>query len=387
MLLRFFIFILLIVNTAFSQDIQVGASRIEEYLPKLQGKNIAIVCNHSSLIDTTHLVDSLLTYKVSIGVIFAPEHGFRGDADAGAHVKSGKDVKTGIPIMSLYGKNKKPNPKDLQGIDIIVFDIQDVGTRFYTYISTLQYVMEACSENSIPLLILDRPNPNGHYVDGPVLEKKYTSFVGMQSIPIVYGMTIGEYATMLKGEKWITMPKPLEQEVITCLYYSHQSKVKLSVPPSPNLKSNLAIALYPSLCLFEGTNVSVGRGTDRPFEMYGSPDIVFKNFPFSFIPQSKPGAQSPPFLNKRCQGEDLSKIAVPFQFSLKYIILAYQNWIGNKDSFFLKNLFFDKLAGNDKLRKQIIKKLSEEEIRKSWKSDLDKFKRIRKKYLLYEDFE
>ncbi|MFY7860989.1 MAG: exo-beta-N-acetylmuramidase NamZ domain-containing protein [Chitinophagales bacterium] len=370
----------------YSQDIIPGAYQTQNYLPKLSGKRVGVVCNHSSIVGESHLIDLLIEKKQKVNMIFAPEHGFRGTADAGAHIKSGLDPKTGIPIRSLYGSNKKPKKDDLKDIDIVVFDIQDVGTRFYTYISTLQYVMEACADFQIPVIVLDRPNPNGHYVDGPVLDRRFSSFVGMQPIPIVYGMTIGEYAKMLEGEKWLQTKGKIKLTVVTCQNYSHKSVVKFSVPPSPNLKSSQAIALYPSLCWFEGTDVSVGRGTDKPFELYGSPMIMNSNT-YSFIPKSMPGATSPLFMDKICYGEDLSKITPEPKVELKWLIRAHQNWNDKKAAFFLKNLFFDKLAGSDQLRKQIIAKVSENTIRKSWTKDINAFKSIRKKYLLYKDFE
>lgn len=369
-----------------AQDIVPGAGQIPKYLPIISGKRIAIVCNHSSIVGESHLVDLLIENKQKVKVIFAPEHGFRGTADAGAHIKSGLDSKTGIAIRSLYGSNKKPTKEDLKDIDVLVFDIQDVGTRFYTYISTLQYVMEACADFQIPIVVLDRPNPNGHYVDGPVLDRRFASFVGMQPIPIVYGMTIGEYAKMLHGENWLQTTGKVKLTVVSCQNYSHKSIVKCPVPPSPNLKSSQAIALYPSLCWFEGTNVSVGRGTDKPFEMYGSPMMINSNA-FSFIPKSILGATSPPFLDKICYGEDLSKVVPYPKVELKWLIRAYQMWKAEKSTFFLNNLFFDKLAGSDNLRKQIIANESEDKIRKSWNNDISAFKRTRKKYLLYKDFE
>ena len=369
-----------------SQDIISGADQTQKYLPILSGKRVGVVCNHSSIVGESHLVDLLIEKKQKIKMIFAPEHGFRGTADAGAHIKSGLDPKTGIPIRSLYGSNKKPSKDDLKDVDVVVFDIQDVGTRFYTYISTLQYVMEACADFQIPVIVLDRPNPNGHYVDGPVLDRRFSSFVGMQPIPIVYGMTIGEYAKMLEGEKWLQTKGKIKLTVVSCQNYSHKSVVKCPVPPSPNLKSSQAIALYPSLCWFEGTDVSVGRGTDRPFEIYGSPMILNSNA-YSFIPKSMPGATSPPFMDKICYGEDLSEMAPEPKVELKWLIRAYQMWTGEKLSFFLKNLFFDKLAGSDQLRKQIVANMPEDSIRKSWTKDLNAFKKTRKKYLLYKDFE
>lgn len=424
--MRLSFLILFFISTCFAycQDIIPGAERTELYISKLKNKRIAVTCNHTSVVKNMHLIDFLLKNHIQVVKIFAPEHGFRGQADAGAKINSEIDRETGIVIRSLYGKNLKPKKEDIKGVDIMLFDIQDVGVRFYTYISTLQYVMEACGDAHIPVIVLDRPNPNGHYIDGPVLESKYKSFVGMQPIPIVYGMTIGEYAQMLIGEKWINSLKYPKLEVIPCQNYSHRSRVILNIPPSPNLKSERAIALYPSLCLFEGTNVSVGRGTDRPFEMYGSPYInLTTKGQFKFTPRSMAGATNPPFLGKECVGEYLGigtyydaisnedsatgirnlKVTKPHgimqkdvgaglglspsfkNFSLQYLLSAYRNWNGG-DSFFLKNLFFDKLAGNATLRWQIINGKSEVAIRASWSEGIEKFKRIRKKYLLYSDF-
>lgn len=386
----FFLLTLVALSPLQSQQITPGAERLNLYLDSIKSKkNIAIVCNQTSVIGRQHIVDKLLAENVKINLIFAPEHGFRGDADAGAKIKNGIDVKTGIPIRSLYGKNKKPSEADLAGVDMVIFDIQDVGVRFYTYISTLQYVMEACADLNIPLLLLDRPNPNGFYIDGPVLEEKFTSFVGMQPIPVVYGMTIGEYAQMLEGENWLKRENvnPLHLFIVKCKGYNHKSLFALRIPPSPNLKSHTAIDLYPSLCLFEGTNVSVGRGTDRPFEIYGSPSMNPSKMSFRFTPASMKGATNPPFLGKECYGEDLAAVDRLGKFSLQYLLYAYENWTGPKSEFFLPNLFFDKLAGTDKLRNQIITGESEVAIRSSWKADIEKFKTIRKKYLLYEDFE
>lgn len=370
---------------------------MDKYISKLKGKKIAVVCNHSSLIGSTHLVDSLISKGIKIVKIFAPEHGFRGDADAGAHVKSGIDIKTGIPIQSLYGDNKKPKKEDLKDVQTVLFDIQDVGCRFYTYISTLQYMMEACADFQVPLLILDRPNPNGGFVDGPVLDMKYKSFVGMQPVPIVYGMTEGEYAQMLVGEKWLSTKSKLNLTVIPCKNYDHKSIVKSKTPPSPNLKTDYAIALYPSLCLFEGTDISVGRGTETPFEVFGSPYLDTTIYTYQFTPTSRKGAMSPPFLNQVCYGTNFKDSTVEMivtyaakmvanSFDIRYLIDAYKNWTGNKSNFFLKNLFFDKLAGNNTLRQQIIDGKTEDEIRKSWEPALSNFKKIRTKYLLYKDF-
>jgi uncharacterized protein YbbC (DUF1343 family) len=386
--IKFFVLFILSCSFMAAHTITPGAERTNLYIDSIKKKeNIAIVCNQTSVIGKRHLVDSLLALNIKINLIFAPEHGFRGEADAGSKVKNGMDTRTGIPIRSLYGNKKKPSAEDLKGIDFVIFDIQDVGVRFYTYISTMQYVMEACADNNIPMMILDRPSPNGFYIDGPVLDPAFASFVGMQSVPVVYGMTIGEYAQMLVGEKWCHTQRDLKLFIVKCKGYDHKSLFAIKIPPSPNLRSHIAINLYPSLCLFEGTNVSVGRGTDRPFELYGSPFLSREVFSFSFTPISKKGATNPPFLARECFGEDLSEANSLNEFSLQYLLKAYSNWTIDKDSFFLKSLFFDKLAGTDKLRKQIISGTPESEIRKSWKPDIEKFKIIRKKYLLYDDFE
>ena len=358
-----------------------AAERTSQYLPLLKNKNVALVVNHSSLVGKTHLLDMLLSHGIKVKTIFAPEHGFRGKADAGAHIKNSTDKKTGLPIISLYGKHKKPTKNDLQDIDLIVFDIQDVGVRFYTYLSTLHYVMEAAAQNNIPILVLDRPNPNGQYIDGPVLEKKHRSFVGLHPVPLVYGMTIGEYAQMINGEKWLKGGRKAKLTVIPLKNYTHQSVYSLPVKPSPNLPNDLAITLYPSLAFFEGTVISAGRGTDKPFQLYGAPK--YKNKKFSFVPKSKAGAKRPKFKGKRCYGVDLSKTSAKNKrFTLKYLQDAYAN-TSDKKHFFLKNRFIDALAGNTTLRKQIIAGLSEKEIRKSWQKDLNTFKKMRKKYLLY----
>lgn len=366
----------------------VGAERIDQYLPQLKGKAVGLVVNQTSVINNTHLLDTLLSLKVDVHVVFAPEHGFRGTADAGEHVKNGFDAKTKTPIVSLYGDNKKPKPAQLKDLDILIFDIQDVGVRFYTYISTLQYVMEACAENKKTLIVLDRPNPNGHYVDGPILDTTFRSFVGMQPIPIVHGMTVGEYAKMLNGEKWLNNKVQCELVVIPCKNYDHKTFYTLPIKPSPNLPNMTAIYLYPSLCFFEGTDhVSLGRGTDKPFQIYGSNS--FKNsLLFSFTPKSVDGAKNPPLLDKTCYGYDLSTIALDSlrkqKFNLQYLLNAYQ-LTKNKTTFF--NSFFNKLSGNKTLATQVKKGMNEKAIKATWKTSLNKFKAIRKKYLLYKDFE
>ena len=359
--------------------ITTGADNYTAYLPILKDKKVGIVTNQTGILsDKTHLVDFLLEKKVAIEKIFAPEHGFRGTADAGEHVVDGKDSKTGLPIISLYGSNKKPKADQLAGIDVMVFDLQDVGARFYTYISTLHYIMEACAEQKIPLIVLDRPNPNGSIVDGPVLEKEYTSFVGMHPIAMLHGMTIGEYAKMINGEKWLKDSMQCDLTVIRCLNYNRNMPYSLLVKPSPNLPNDQAINLYASLCLFEGTNVSVGRGTEMQFQIYGSPFLPKSDFSFTPIPNF--GAKDPLYKNQLCYGENLTAIPKVKQLELKWLITAY-NSTADQSKFF--NDFFTKLAGTKKLQQQIIDGVSEKEIRKSWDKDLNDFKEMRKKYLLY----
>lgn len=368
-----------------AQNITVGAEQTEKYLPLLEGKKVGLVGNQSSLVGTTHLLDTLIRCDISVAAIFCPEHGFRGQAEAGARINDGTDPQTGIPIISLFGANKKPQPKQLKGIDIVVFDIQDVGARFYTYISTLHYVMEACAENGVPLLVLDRPNPNGFYVDGPVLDTAYRSFVGMHPVPVVHGMTIGEYSQMINGEKWLKNGVQCQLSVIKMLNYTHDSLYHLPVAPSPNLQTDNAILLYPSLCCFEGTTVSVGRGTPTPFEIIGSPTYSDKSF--SFVPKPIKGVSNNPLHNgKTCYGIDLQKagseIVKNKQLNLGYLLTMYRK--SDKNTFFLKNNFFDKLMGNSELRKQVKQGLTEKQIRQSWEPALSEYKTMREKYLLYE---
>ena len=371
-----FIFILLYNFSIYGENLIVGAERTQLYLPLLEKKNVAIVGNHTSLIKQTHLVDSLLKHNINIVKVFSPEHGFRGKRDAGEKINNEIDKKTGIGIISLYGKNKKPKKSQLKNIDIIIFDIQDVGARFYTYISTMHYVLEAASEENKKVIILDRPNPNGHYIDGPILENNYKSFVGMHKVPIVHGMTIGEYATMIVGEKWIK--EKCDLTIIKMLNYNRKIAYKLSVKPSPNLPNSKSINLYPSLCLFEGTNVNVGRGTEKPFQHFGSPQLI--HYSYSFIPKSGPGSKHPKHENKTCYGVNLESHSFLSNINLDWLIEAY-NQTSNKEDFF--NSFFDKLAGTEKLRKQIISGKNTNEIKETWKVGLNQFKKIRKKYLLY----
>ena len=367
--------------------LRTGAECTEHYLPLLEGKRVAVCGNQTSVVAKTHLVDTLLSRKVNVVKLFCPEHGFRGQAEAGATIASGKDPLTGLPVVSLYGKNKKPTAEQLQGVDVVLFDLQDVGCRFYTYISTLHYVMEAAAENGVKVIVLDRPNPNGFYVDGPVLEPQYKSFVGMHPVPIVYGMTIGEYARMINGEKWLANGVQCDLTVIKLEGYTHETRYALPVAPSPNLQTAEAIYLYPSLCLFEGTNVSVGRGTDQPFEMYGAPGM--QSGDYRFTPRAIPGvSENPPFKGQECRGYLLHDNAAdnlnnPGRLNLSYLLTAYRNCV-DQSSFFLKNNFFDKLAGTDQLHKQLVVGASEEEIRASWEPDLEKFRHIREQYLLYE---
>jgi uncharacterized protein YbbC (DUF1343 family) len=362
-----------------SQEIATGADNSIAYLPILKGKKVGIITNQTGILSSKeHLVDYFLEQKINVVKIFAPEHGFRGTADAGELIKDGKDNKTGLPIISLYGNNKKPKPDQLAGIDIMVFDLQDVGVRFYTYISSLHYIMEACAENNIQLIVLDRPNPNGSIVDGPILEKEFTSFVGMHTIPLLHGMTIGEYAQMINGEKWLKDGIQCDLKVIPCLNYERKMFYSLPIKPSPNLPNDQSINLYASLCLFEGTNVSVGRGTEMQFQIYGSPFLPKSDFSFTPVPNF--GAKDPVYNGKLCYGEDLSKIEKVTQLELKWLIKAY-NSTSDKSKFF--NDFFTKLAGTKILREQIETGISEKEIRKSWEKGLNEFKEMRKKYLIY----
>ena len=362
-----------------SINFKTGADNSENYLPLLKDKKVGVVSNQTGILSNKiHLVDFLVSNAIQVQKIFAPEHGFRGTADAGELIIDGKDTKTGLPIISLYGANKKPTPEQLEGIDILIFDIRDVGARFYTYISSLHYIMEACAENNIPLVVLDRPNPNGFIIDGPILEKEFTSFVGMHPVPVLYGMTIGEYAQMINGEKWLKEEAQCNLQVIPCVDYDRNASYHLPERPSPNLPNDQAINLYASLCFFEGTNISVGRGTDKQFQIYGSPYLPQSGF--SFIPQPNFGAKEPIYKGVSCFGEDLTTIEPVSQIELKWLIRAF-NTTEDKTAFF--NPFFTKLAGTQTLRLQIEEGISERKIKKSWKPGLDQFKEIRKKYLLY----
>ncbi len=364
-------------------ELAVGAQRTSEYLPLLKNARVAVVTNQTGLIGTRHLVDSLIALKVNVVKVFAPEHGFRGDADAGEHVKSSKDEFTDLPLVSLYGDNKKPKAEQLADVDLILFDIQDVGVRFYTYISTLHYIMEAAAENRKKVIVLDRPNPNGFYVDGPVLDMKFSSFVGMHPVPLVHGMTIGEYAQMINGEGWLKGGVECTLTVIPCTGYDHRTTYELPVRPSPNLPNASAVYLYPSLGLFEGTIVSVGRGTEKPFQCIGYPNCPLGRF--AFTPRSMPGAKEPPYEDVPCTGLDLQEYGefrsrLQQRIDLKWLIEMY-SVAPDKAKFFIP--FFDKLAGNSDLRQQIIAGVGEDAIHASWAEGLAAFSTVRSKYLLY----
>lgn len=368
-------------------DITMGADRTKEYLPLLKGKRVAIVANQSSTIQKTHLVDSLLKLGVIIKKVFCPEHGFRGSIDAGEPVKTEKDPSTGLTIITLYGKNKKPLPTDLKNVDVVIFDIQDVGVRFYTYLSTLHYVMEACAENGKQLIVMDRPNPHGYYIDGPVLKPEFKSFLGLDPVPLVYGMTIGEYATMINGEGWLAGNIKCNLKIIPLLKYNHADLYELPIRPSPNLPNMTSIYLYPSLGLFEGTVVSVGRGTDFPFQVIGHPNL--QNTSYNFTPTPKPGAMQPKYNGELCHGHNLVDFGTQYLKNSKNIYLFWligtYNDTPDKNTFFDENFNFH--AGNSILQQQIKEGKKESVIRQSWVKDIEAFKLVRKKYLLYADFE
>ncbi|MFT4223352.1 exo-beta-N-acetylmuramidase NamZ family protein [Dysgonomonas sp.] len=374
------------LTTSYAQNsIKVGAESTNEYFPLIQGKRIAIMSNHTGIVNNEHVVDMLIREKMNIVAIFSPEHGFRGNADAGEHVASSVDEKTGIPIRSLYdGKERKPSKESMDMFDILIIDIQDVGLRFYTYYITMVRLMDVCAEYGKKVVVLDRPNPNGHYIDGPILDMKHKSGVGWLPIPIVHGMTLGELALMANGEKWLADGKTCDLTVIKCKNYTHKTLYKLPVAPSPNLPTMKSIYLYPSTCLFEATPVSLGRGTSFPFEVYGHPNM--KGYNFSFTPRSIPGAKNPPQLDKLCYGVDLRNTPddeiFAKGFDLTYIIDAYNN-LNMGDHFFRS--FFEKLVGVDYIRKMIIDGKSADEIKKMWRGDVEKFKLQRKPYLLYEE--
>ena len=382
--------ILLIVSTIFichgclaNADIKTGAENTEEYIQLISGKTVGIVANQTSMVGKTHLADTLLSLGINIKVIFAPEHGFRNMADAGEVITDGKDPVTGIPLISLYGNHLKPTPEDLEGLDYVIFDIQDVGARFYTYISTMHYVMQACAENGVKMIVLDRPNPNGFYFDGPVLDTAYSSFVGMHPVPVVHGMTIGEYADMVNGEGWLVSGLKCDLTVVKCKNWNHDTYYELPVKPSPNLPNQTSVYLYPSLCFFEGTPLSCGRGTAYPFQLFGDPNMPDEGF--SFTPESLPGAKTPPCLGLKCYGTDLHDAiangVVPSPgLNLSWIIEAYNKY-PFKEKFFTS--YFDVLAGGPVLREQIQKGMTEEQIKLTWTESLGKFGLIRTKYLLY----
>lgn len=382
----------LIAISSFSQDLEkkiiVGAERLDQYIPAISGKRVAIVANHTSLVGNVHLVDTLISLRVDLKKIFCPEHGFRGNVEAGELISNHSDTKTGLPIVSLYGSSKKPKDDHLKDVDVVIFDLQDVGVRFYTYISTMHYVMEACAENAVDFIVLDRPNPNGFFVDGPVLDMACRSFVGMHPVPLVHGLTIGEFAQMINGEGWLQGGKKCNLTVVPCEGYSHSDTYVLPVKPSPNLPNHLSVLLYPSLGLFEGTVVSVARGTDFPFQAFGYPSYPQKQFRFK--PTVKIGASAnPPHKGKVCYGVDL-RVYSPEYFlekksiNLEWLLYAYKTSPDKKNFF---NNFFKNLAGNTILRQQVEQGLDEDAIRKSWMPALDDFKKTRKKYLLYSDFE
>jgi uncharacterized protein YbbC (DUF1343 family) len=378
---------LFIVLSFFSKgQVRCGADCTGNYFSLLKDKNIGVVANPASMISKTHLVDSLVHSGIRVSVIFSPEHGFRKYAEAGVTVGSSIDSATRVPVVSLYGKQKKPSPAEMKNLDLVVFDLQDVGVRFFTYISTLTYVMEACAENNVPMLLLDRPDPNGFYVDGPVLEEPFASFVGLHPVPVVYGMTIGEYAQMVNGEGWLKNGVICDLQVIPLENWTHRTRYQLPVRPSPNLQDMNAVYLYPSLCLFEGTIISVGRGTPYPFEVFGHPEL--KGFSFYFKPEvARGGNPQPPYKGMVCMGLDLRNFysthpKLMGRINLAWLFMAYQD-MGSTSSFF--NDYFDKLAGNSTLRNQVMEDLPDAEIRKTWQPGLDQFREIRKKYLIYPD--
>lgn len=362
-----------------------GAQRTEAYIPYLMGKKVGVMANQTSRIGLVSLVDTLVSLGIDVKKIYCPEHGFRGDASDGELIANGKDTKTGLPTISVYSTNRKPTPKDLEGIDILVFDIQDVGMRFYTYISTLHYVMEACAENNIEVMVLDRPNPHGYYTDGPILDTAYRSFVGMHPVPVVHGMTIAEYAQMINGERWLANGIQCKLKTITCANYTHDSLYQLPVRPSPNLPNMTAIYLYPSLCFFEGTVISLGRGTDFPFQVYGHP--LLTKMSFSFTPLSRQESVNPPLINQLCHGVDLrnyntDSLVHTRRINLGWVLSVYALF-PDKENFFRP--YFDTLAGSDQLRNQIITGMSETDIRNTWEEGLATYRVMRRKYLLYPE--
>lgn len=369
-------------------SIIVGAEQSEEYFTLLQNRNVGVIANQTSVIGGVHLIDSLVSAGINVKKAFGPEHGFRGNAADGEKVDHSVDEKTGVQIVSLYGSNRKPTPENLDGIDILIFDIQDVGARFYTYISTMSYAMEACAENNVEFLVLDRPNPHGDYVDGPVLEKEFSSFVGLHQVPVVHGMTVGEYAMMVNEEGWLKNQVKCNLKIIPVKNYSHEMRYTLPIAPSPNLPNQNAINLYPSLCFFEGTMISIGRGTELPFQLIGHPDFLIGSYVFT--PQSIPGVSKyPKYKGEACYGQSLQSYSENLEPEKRQLnlwwLLSYYKFFKDRDDFFKP--YFEKLAGTDELRQQIENGLTEEKIRESWQKDLIEFKKIRKKYLLYTDFE
>ena len=377
--LIFFLFLSYVIS---AQPVILGAERFEAYKNLLKGKKIGLVVNHTSMVPGNHLVDFLISKDLKVVRIFAPEHGFRGVEDAGKHIDDSRDERTGIEIVSLYGSNRKPAPDQMEGLDVVIFDIQDVGVRFYTYISTMHYMMEACAEADVEMIVFDRPNPNGDYVDGPVLRDEQHSFVGMHPIPVVHGLTVGELANMINGEKWLEGGRACRLTVIPMENYGHNDSYSLPVKPSPNLPNDRSVRLYPSLCFFEGTMMSVGRGTEFPFQVVGYPDESFGKF--DFTPEAVPGATDPKYKGQKCYGKDYRTLSRAPAFTINPVIEFY-NKSGRNENFF--NDYFNKLAGNDELIEQIKAGLTEEEIRISWLEELSRYKNMRKEYLLYPDFE
>lgn len=381
-----FLFLLLLWSGCLRAEgpLRTGAEQTERYLPLLEGKRVGILTNHTGMVGRTHLVDTLLALGIDIRVVFAPEHGFRGDADAGESIGNYKDRKTGIDVLSVYGKNKRPQDSVMQKLDVLVFDIQDVGLRYYTYLSSMHYLMEACAANGKELVVLDRPNPNGFYVDGPVLESRHRSFVGMHPIPVVHGMTLGELARMIDGEGWLGEGVHCTPRVIPCANYTHRTRYELPVKPSPNLPNMRAVYLYPSLCFFEGTPVSLGRGTDFPFQVYGHPRM---SGDFAFTPRSNAGAKNPPLKDQPCKGTDLRRYPSDERIweagvDLTYVIEAYR-MLDMGEKFFTP--MFDKLTGTNYVREMILRGEDARAIRERWQNDVTEFKKRRKPYLLYEE--
>lgn len=366
----------------FGQRVTPGAEQPEIYLPLLLNKNVALVANHTSLVRDRHLLDFMLEKQVAVKKVFCPEHGFRGDADAGEKIGDQTDPATGLSVISLYGNNRKPTNAQMEGIEVVVFDLQDVGVRFYTYLSTMHYVMEACAENNIPLIILDRPNPNGDYVAGPVLKPEFRSFVGMEPIPVVHGCTLGELAQMINGEGWLSDDLSCTLTIVPVANYTHQTSYSLPVKPSPNLPNDVAVRLYPSLCFFEATNASIGRGTIFPFQVIGYPDPSMGKF--MFTPESTSGAKNPLQMGKACYGDDLRRTSLDSRFSLSYFLMYYHRFKNEKD-FLSSERWFNLLAGNDQLLKDIRAGKTLDAIEASWQDELGKYMELRSEYLIYPE--